>query len=68
MNDRYILLIASIAQANQTIIAVFVFAWCALLAYLVLGWNPEVLRKPMRVLYLAVMLFIFLTVLFYKPA
>ena len=62
MNDRYILLIASIAQANETIIGVFVFALSVLAAYAALGWNPERLVKPFRGMYLIVLLFIFVTV------
>lgn len=64
MNDRYILLIASIAQANKTIIGVFVFALSVLAAYGSIAWIPDPLRNPMRGMFLLSVLAIFITVLF----
>lgn len=64
MNDRYILLIASIAEANKMIVSMFGFAVAVVAAYGAINWYPQTWIKPARAIFLAAVLFIFITVLF----
>jgi hypothetical protein len=62
--SRYELLIAGIHDTNIFIVRIFLFTLLAVIAYPVLGWTPAWMRKPAQVIYLALMLILFVSVLF----
>lgn len=64
MTPRYEMLINAIAASDLFIVRMFLFALVTVIAYPVLDWTPAWMRRPAKVLYLAVLLamFIFVTV------
>jgi drug/metabolite transporter (DMT)-like permease len=64
MTTRYELLINAINNSNDFITRMFLFALAAVLAWPVLEWTPHWMRRPVKYLYLASLLgmFIFATV------
>ncbi len=64
MTPRYELLIDAINNSNDFITRMFLFALAAVIAWPVLEWTPNWMRRPAKYLYLASLLcmFIFVTV------
>lgn len=67
MTSRYGLLIESINASNDFLVGVFLFTLFTVIAYPILLWSPEPIRRVARVLYLVFVLaaFIFTTVYFW---
>jgi hypothetical protein len=66
MTNRYYDLLASIASTDEFIVQMFLFSVAAVLGYQTLGWLPAWLIRPMRYGYLASLLVLFFTTVFFS--